>query len=351
MASRQRAVPRASDGDGVCAEMHLTENHGMTYLVTGGAGFIGSHLVETLLKQGHSVMVLDNLTTGSLANFQGFADHPCLTFIRGDVRDAELVQLVLKDVDVVFHLAAAVGVQLIAHDPVRTIETNIGGTEVVLERANRFGKRVFLASTSEVYGKSIAVPFREDDDFVLGSTAFSRWSYACSKAIDEFLGQAYHEQYGLPVVIGRFFNTVGPRQTGRYGMVVPRFVQWALADEPLQIYGDGQQTRCFCYVGDVVQGIIQLMNSPAAGGQVFNIGSDHEVTIEQLAHQVIEAAHSRSCTRFVSYEEAYGRPIEDMARRVPCLDRIGQVIGWTPQTSLTEILSRVIAFEREALRS
>lgn len=319
----------------------------MNVLVTGGAGFIGSHLVECLLQEGNAVAVLDNLSTGSLENLADFRNSPDLSFVRGDIRDSELVQLLVKDADVVFHLAAAVGVQLIAEDPVHTIETNIGGTENVLEKANRFGKKIFLASTSEVYGKSEAVPFTENDDFVLGSTAFSRWSYACSKAIDEFLGQAYFEQYGLNVVIGRFFNTVGPRQTGRYGMVVPRFVQWALQNEPLQIYGDGQQTRCFCYVGDVVEAVISLIHKQEAFGKVFNIGSDYEITIEQLADAVIGVTGSRSQKQFISYEQAYGRVIEDMLRRQPSLDRIKATIGWTPKTPLEQTLEMVVDYEKK----
>ena len=314
----------------------------MNILVTGGAGFIGSHLVGQLLAKGHAVWVIDNLSTGSLENLREYRGQGKLTFIRGDIRDGELVQLVIKDVDQVYHLAAAVGVQLIAKDPVWTIETNIGGTETVLEKANRFGRKVFLASTSEVYGKSVAVPFREEDDFILGSTAFSRWSYACSKAIDEFLGQAYFEQYGLGVVIGRFFNTVGPRQTGEYGMVVPRFVQWALKNHPVQIYGDGQQTRCFSYVGDVVDAVIRLMSCDEAEGKVFNIGSSHEITIDHLADRVIDLCGSTSEKQFISYEDAYGRAIEDMARRVPCLDRIKQMIQWQPSTSLDDTLKMII---------
>ncbi len=319
----------------------------MNVLVTGGAGFIGSHLVGQLLENGHAVWVIDNLSTGSLENLKEYRALNRFTFIRGDIRDGELVQLVIKDVDQVYHLAAAVGVQLIAKDPVHTIETNIGGTETVLEKANRFGKKVFLASTSEVYGKSEAVPFKEEDDFVLGSTAFSRWSYACSKAIDEFLGQAYFEQYGLGVVIGRFFNTVGPKQTGQYGMVVPRFVQWAIKNDPIEIYGDGQQTRCFSYVGDIVDAVMRLMSCDEASGKVFNIGSNHEITIEQLADRVIHLSGSTSPKRFISYEDAYGRVIEDMARRVPCLDRIKQAIQWQPSTSLDDTLRMVIDSKKQ----
>jgi UDP-glucose 4-epimerase len=318
----------------------------MRALITGGAGFIGSHLAERLLGEGGEVAILDNLSTGRLENIQGLRGHPKLQFVKGDIRDTSLVQLLAAECDVIFHLAAAVGVQLIADDPVRTIETNIGGTETVLAIANKFGRRILIASTSEVYGKSENIPFREEDDIVLGSTSVSRWSYACSKAIDEFLGQAYYQQYGLGVVIARFFNTIGPRQTGRYGMVVPRFVQWALKDEPICIYGTGVQSRCFCYVQDVVDAIIDLMRCDEAVGQVFNVGSSEEVSIKQLADRVIELTGSRSAQEFIPYEVAYGRPIEDMMRRVPCTERIRDLIGWKPKTDLEQTLRFIIAEHR-----
>jgi len=320
---------------------------GMTALITGGAGFIGSHLAERLLADGADVIVLDNLSTGSLTNLETFRSNPRLQFVKGDIRDTTLVQLLTSRCEVVFHLAAAVGVQLIADDPVHTIETNIAGTEVVLEAANKFGRRILLASSSEVYGKSENVPFREDDDFVLGGTAFSRWAYACSKAIDEFLGQAFHQQYGLGVVTARFFNTIGPRQTGRYGMVVPRFVQWALKNEPIQIYGTGAQTRCFCCVEDLVDAILALMDCPTAAGRVFNIGSTEEISMEALADKIIQITGSRSAKRLVSYVVAYGRPIEDMMRRVPSIERIRQAIGWQPKTSLEQTLRIIIEYYRE----
>ncbi|MBP8302521.1 MAG: GDP-mannose 4,6-dehydratase [Phycisphaerae bacterium] len=323
----------------------------MNALVTGGAGFIGSHLVERLLKDRHKVVVLDNLSTGCLDNLAGCLGKKGLVFVRGDIRDADLVTLLVKECDVVFHLAAAVGVELIAEDPVRTIETNIGGTEVVLSQANKFGKKLLLAATSEVYGKSEAAPFREDDDLVLGSTGVSRWSYACSKAIDEFLGQAYCQQYGLPVVIGRFFNTIGPRQTGRYGMVVPRFVQWALRDEPIRIYGTGRQTRCFCYVGDVVEALLGLIRCPDAAGKVFNIGSTEEIAVEHLADRIIRMTGSKSRKKHVPYELAYSRPIEDMMRRIPCIDRVRATIGWQPRTSLDRTLRMIIDDQRRRAAS
>lgn len=319
----------------------------MTALVTGGAGFIGSHLTERLLADGDDVIVLDNLSTGSLKNLETFRSNPRLQFVKGDIRDSTLVQLLTSRCEIVFHLAAAVGVQLIADAPVHTIETNIAGTEVVLEAANKFGRKILLASSSEVYGKSENVPFHEDDDFVLGGTAFSRWAYACSKAIDEFLGQAFNQQYGLQVVTGRFFNTIGPRQTGRYGMVVPRFVQWALKNEPIQIYGTGTQTRCFCYVKDLVDAIIGLMNCPPAAGRVFNIGSTDEISMEALADRIIRITGSRSVKQLVPYVVAYGRPIEDMMRRVPGTDRIRQATGWQPKTSLDETLRTIIEYYKK----
>jgi UDP-glucose 4-epimerase len=318
----------------------------MKALITGGAGFIGSHLAERLLDHGDEVTILDDLSTGRLENLQGFRDRATLQFVKGDIRDSTLVQLLASQCDMIFHLAAAVGVQLIADDPVHTIETNIAGTEVVLEAANKFGRRILLASSSEIYGKSEKVPFGEDDDFVLGGTAFSRWAYACSKAIDEFLGQAFHQQYGLGVIAARFFNTIGPRQTGRYGMVVPRFVQWALKNEPIQIYGTGRQTRCFCYVGDLVDAVIALMRCEQAAGKVFNIGSTEEVTMEALADRILAITGSRSKKEFVPYAVAYGRPIEDMMRRVPNTQRIRQLIGWQPKTNLDQTLRIIVEHYR-----
>jgi UDP-glucose 4-epimerase len=314
----------------------------MKGLITGGAGFIGSHLAERLLRDGHKVAVIDNLSTGSLKNIEGLRRHPDFGFVEGDIRNTELMEALTKQCDVVFHLAAAVGVKLIADKPVHTIETNIGGTEVVLEAANKFGKKILIASSSEVYGKNETVPFREDDDIVLGSTRMSRWSYACSKAIDEFLGLAFHQQYKLKVVIGRFFNTIGPRQTGQYGMVVPRFVQRALRNEPVSIYGTGRQRRCFCYVEDLVDAITGLMNCDEAVGRVYNIGSSEEITIEGLADKIIDMTNSKSTKEFVPYEKAYGRPIEDMMRRVPNLDRIKKMTGWEPKTNLDKALRAII---------
>lgn len=314
----------------------------MKALVTGGAGFIGSHLTERLLEDGNKVIVVDNLSTGSTKNIESFKKKSEFDFVEGDIRNAELMERLAEQCDVIFHLAAAVGVKLIADRPVYTIETNIIGTEVVLEAANKFGRKILIASSSEVYGKNEAVPFHEDDDIVLGSTSLSRWAYACSKAIDEFLGQAFYQQHGLKAIIGRFFNTIGPRQTGRYGMVVPRFVQWALRDEPVLIYGTGKQKRCFCYVADLVEAIISLMNCEQAAGKVYNIGSTEEITIECLADKIIEMTESSSKKEYVSYEIAYGRPIEDMMRRVPSIDRIKKAIGWEPKTLLTDTLRMII---------
>ena len=319
----------------------------MKILITGGAGFIGSHLAEKLLANGDEVIAVDNLSTGSFKNLAAAMRHPKFRFVNDDVRSEHTIHLLAEQCDMIYHLAAAVGVQLIVDQPVHTIETNIHGSEVVLNIANKFRKPVLIASTSEVYGKSEKVPFREDDDTVLGATRFSRWSYACSKAIDEFLGLAYHQQFDLPVVVARFFNTVGPRQTGRYGMVIPRFVESALRNEPIVIYGTGKQSRCFGFVGDVVDAIIKLMNRPPAAGRVYNVGATEEISIEGLADKIIAMSGSKSTKKFISYEEAYGRPFDDMMRRIPCLDRIKEQIGYQPTTSLEQILKLVIAEKRE----
>jgi UDP-glucose 4-epimerase len=318
----------------------------MRALITGGAGFIGSHLAERLLDDGNEIAVIDNLSTGSLKNIEVSRNRPGFEFVEGDVRDIGLLEPLIEKSDMVFHLAAAVGVKLIAEDPVHTIETNISGTELVLDISNKFGKKTMIASSSEVYGKNENVPFKEDDDIILGSTSLSRWSYACSKAIDEFLGLAFYQQYGLNVVIGRFFNTVGPRQTGQYGMVVPRFVRSALNNEPLTIYGTGRQTRCFTYVGDLVEAVISLMNCENAAGKVYNIGSNEEISIEQLADRIIEITGSKSDKQFIPIEVAYGSPIEDMMRRVPCLERIEETTGWKPKINLNEMLRLIIESEK-----
>jgi len=319
----------------------------MRALVTGGAGFIGSHLAERLLADGCSVVVLDNLSTGRMENIAGLRGQPGFDFVEADVRNRSLVGRLVGDCDVVFHLAAAVGVRLIADNPVRTIETNIDGTQAVLEAAGGAAKRVLIASTSEVYGKNEVTPFSEDDDIVLGSTSVARWSYAASKAIDEFLAIAFHRQFGLDVVIARFFNTIGPRQTGQYGMVVPRFIESALKNEPLEVYGTGGQSRCFCYVGDVVDAVVALSDCKQAFGTTFNVGSTEEITIDVLADKIIGMTESKSEKRYIPYEVAYGGPMEDMMRRVPSLERIKRAIGWQPKRSLTESLRIIINSVRE----
>ncbi|MBI9019224.1 MAG: GDP-mannose 4,6-dehydratase [Phycisphaerae bacterium] len=316
----------------------------MKVLITGGAGFIGSHLAEKLLETGHQVTVIDDLSTGTLQNLAQIRDHENFRFVRDNIRNSEIMHVLVSQCDVIYHLAAAVGVQLIVDRPVHTIETNIHGSEVVLEIANKFNKRVLLTSTSEVYGKSEAVPFKEDDDTVLGSTRFSRWSYACSKAIDEFLALAYYQQYGLETIVVRLFNTVGPRQTGQYGMVMPRFVQKALKNEPIQIYGTGKQSRCFCHVNDVLEALIGLMECPQAPGHVYNVGATEEITIEDLAKRIVRLTGSQSKMEFLSYEQAYGRDFDDMQRRVPCLDRINARIGYQPKLSLDDAIGDIIAY-------
>jgi UDP-glucose 4-epimerase len=319
----------------------------MHFLITGGAGFIGSHLAERLLGQGARVTVLDDLSTGRAENLARLRAESGFQFVRGSVEEESTVNLLMSQCDAVFHLASAVGVQLIVDEPVRTIRTTIHGTEVVLEAAHRFGRPTLITSSSEVYGKGARVPFSEDDDVVMGPTRHTRWCYAYSKAIDEFLGLSYHKQYGLPVVIVRLFNTVGPRQVGQYGMVLPRFVEAALAGKPLQVYGDGEQTRCFCHVSDVVEALVKLMGTPAALGMVFNLGSDEEVSINALATKVIELAGSASRVEHLTYQQAYGQPFDDMLRRVPSLKRVREAIGFTPRFGLEEIIRSVIADRRK----
>jgi nucleoside-diphosphate-sugar epimerase len=322
----------------------------MKALITGGAGFIGSYLAEALVTAGDEVDVLDDLSTGRIENLQAIQGHARFALHVGSVRDEALVQKLVADVDVVYHLAAAVGVRLILERPVETIATNIVGTEMVLRAAAHRLTRVVLASTSEVYGKNDRVPLSEEDDRVLGPTTKSRWSYACSKAIDEFLALAYHRERGLPVVILRFFNTVGPRQTGRYGMVVPRFVRQALDGQPITVHGDGGQSRCFTDVEDTVRATVALASSPPAVGQVFNVGSAHEVTIGDLAERVKRLTGSRSPITHVPYDQAYQPGFEDLRRRVPALDKAERVVGYRPQVSLDETLRRVIAFLQQTGR-
>ncbi|GAX60449.1 NAD-dependent epimerase/dehydratase [Candidatus Scalindua japonica] len=323
----------------------------MQVLVTGGAGFIGSHLCERLLEDGHRVVAIDDLSTGNTENLTGCMENKDFSFFSGSVLDEQAMHTLVSKSDIIYHLAAAVGVKLIIEQPVRTIETNIKGTEVTLNLAKKFGKKVLIASTSEVYGKSERVPFREDDDCLLGSTTFSRWSYACSKAVDEFLGLAYCKQYGVPVLIIRLFNTVGERQTGQYGMVVPRFVEAALSGKPLLIYGDGRQTRCFAYVKDVINGMIALVNNSSSYGNVYNIGSTEEITINKLAEKIKKMTGSSSTIRYVPYKEAYGQAFDDMKRRIPCIDKIQNHVDYNPEISLDDTLGIIIDYLRKDVNS
>lgn len=316
------------------------------YLITGGAGFIGSHLAERLLDDGHAVTVLDDLSTGREANIRHLLGRQGFQLVRDTVENQAIVNTLMSQCDRVFHLASAVGVQLVVDEPVRTIRTTIHGTEVVLEAAYRFNRPVLITSSSEVYGKGVRVPFDEEDDVVMGSTKHSRWCYAYSKGIDEFLGLAYHRQFALPVVVVRLFNTVGPRQVGMYGMVLPRFVEAALAGKPLRVFGSGEQTRCFCHVSDVVRALVALIGNNEAYGGVFNVGSDEEISINDLARRVIELTGSSSRIEHVSYEQAYGQPFDDLARRVPSLKRIRAVIGFAPKFNLDQIIQSVIADQR-----
>jgi UDP-glucose 4-epimerase len=316
-------------------------------LITGGAGFIGSHLSEALLDQGHDVLILDNLSTGSIDNIAQLKGRPGFEYFIDTVTNEPLLAELIDRSDVVFHLAAAVGVKLIVEQPVYTIETNVHGTEVVLKHANKKKKLVVIASTSEVYGKSEDVPFREDADLVMGPTTKHRWAYACSKAIDEFLALAYWKERKLPVIIVRFFNTVGPRQSGQYGMVIPNFVRQALAGEPITVFGDGTQQRAFTHVTDVVGALLKLVVEPKAIGQVINIGNKHEITIQKLAERVRELSGSDSVIKLVPYDEAYESGFEDMPRRVPDLTRIKALIRYEPKHELDEILTQVIDYFRK----
>ncbi len=320
-------------------------------LVTGGAGFIGGYVVEHLLNQGHEVTVIDNLSTGRSSNLDLVREHPNLKIQVGSITDPVLLAEVMRGQDQVYHLAAAVGVKLVAEDPVRTIETNIYPTELLLRLAVQGGQKFFLASTSEVYGKNDKDCWIEEDDLHFGPTSKPRWAYGCSKAIDEFLALAYHQKFGLPVVIGRFFNVVGPRQVGNYGMVIPRFVEAALRGEPLTVYDDGQQVRCFAHVSEVVRCVVGLMEQDELPHRLFNIGSDEPVTIEQLARQVIAQVNPELSINYVAYKEAYGHDFEDVRRRVPNVTRLQQTLGYKPQMSLTEILNNTIEWKKAALQT
>ena len=321
------------------------------YLITGGAGFIGSYLAEALLQRGDKVHVIDDLSTGAIGNIRHLKDNPNFGYTLDSITNESALAELVDESDAIVHLAAAVGVELIVQSPVRTIETNVAGTEVVLKWAAKKGKKVLLASTSEVYGKSTNIPFREDADLVLGPSFMGRWSYACSKLLDEFLALAYYRERDLPTIIVRFFNTVGPRQTGRYGMVIPRFVRAALRNEPIQVYGDGQQSRCFTYVGDAVWAIMQLLDHPEAIGQIFNVGNPEEVTIYELAELVIHLSRSSSKIMCIPYDQAYEAGFEDMRRRVPSIDKIQKLTNYKPSLNLNGILRAVIENERINLHS
>ena len=319
----------------------------MRYLITGGAGFIGSHLAERLLKHGDRVVLLDNLSTGSVENIRHLKSSAHMQYHLDGIENRQLLAELVDDADRIVHLAAAVGVKLIVESPVRTIETNVNGTQLILEAACKKKKLVLTASTSEVYGKNTNVPFREDADLVLGPTTKGRWSYAASKALDEFLALSYWKEKKLPVIVARLFNTVGPRQTGRYGMVLPNFVKAALENSAISVYGSGTQSRCFCDVRDTIEALIRLMDSPQAIGEVVNVGSTEEIKIEDLARRVKERIGSSSPIEYVSYDQAYEAGFEDMMRRVPSVEKLYALTGFRPRISLNEIIDRVVAFFRQ----
>jgi len=322
----------------------------MNILITGGAGFIGSHLTKELLDRGDTVAILDNMTTGNFDNIRPFLANERFSFAIDDLSNALVLDRLASKADAIVHLAAAVGVQLVVEKPTETIETNVLGTHAVLAAARRYRCRTLIASTSEVYGKGVKIPFNEEDDLLLGSSSRSRWSYATSKLLDEFLGLAAHNEHGLPVTIMRFFNTVGPGQTGRYGMVVPRFVRQALRNETITVYGDGEQSRCFCHVADTVRAIQLLLDAPEkTSGQIYNIGSREEVTINQLAQTVIERTDTVSAIQYIPYSDAYAPGFEDMRRRVPDTTKLHETTNWQPNHTLNKILDDVVAFETQQL--
>jgi UDP-glucose 4-epimerase len=325
------------------------EGEPMNVLITGGAGFIGSYLAADLLARGDTVVVLDDLSTGRLENIRHLEGNKNLSLVAGSILEQELTEELIKGCDVVYHLAAAVGVKYVVDDPLKSIRINILGSENVLRSCARWRRKVFVASTSEVYGKGNGAPFKEADDLLMGPTSSLRWSYACSKALDEYMALAYFKKYRLPVVIGRFFNTCGPRQRGEYGMVIPRFVRNALLGRPLSVYGDGTQSRSFGFVGDAVNAVIALMETPAAEGQVFNIGRPEEVRIRDLAQKVIDLTLSTSKIEFMSYAEAYGESFEDIKWRVPDISKIYRLTGWQPKVDLEELLLKVIEYEKSVL--
>ena len=318
----------------------------MNVLITGGAGFIGSHLAEELIRRGNTVCVVDDLSTGNLENIQHLQGNGSFSLVLGSVLDRFLMERLVEESDVIYHLAAAVGVKYVMEHPLKAIQFNVHGTEMILEMASRGKQKVMLASTSEVYGKDGGLPYKESGNRLMGATTTSRWSYACTKALNEFMALAYFKERKVPVVIVRFFNTCGPRQTGQYGMVIPRFVRNALFGKPLVVYGDGTQTRCFTYIGDVVRAVIALMETEEAIGEVFNVGSTQEIQISELAQKVIQLTGSSSTIEYMSYEDAYGEGFEDMKRRVPDISKIRNLIGWQPEVDLDGLLQKVIAYER-----
>jgi UDP-glucose 4-epimerase len=314
-----------------------------SYLITGGAGFVGSHLAEALLARGDRVVVLDNLSTGDLRNLEAVSRHPRLTVVQGSVLDQLLVDELVNQSDVVVHLAAAVGVKLVIEHPLRSFTTNIRGSEIVIEAAHRYRRKILVASTSEVYGKNGAEPLTEDADRHLGPTTVARWAYSTAKAVDEILAFSFHRERGLPSIVARLFNTVGPRQSPAYGMVIPRLVHQALRGEPLTIFGDGHQTRCFCHVADVVDALLRLLDHPAAVGQVFNVGSQEEISVNELAHRILRRHPSLAGIRRIPYEQAYHRGFEDMRRRMPDTTKLRRLTGWSPTRRLDDILDETIA--------
>ncbi len=318
----------------------------MKILITGGAGFIGSHLADRLLDQGHKVCIIDNLSTGSLSNIEHQKNNPNFKYVIDTILKKDLLEELVSDCDQIYHMAAAVGVKYIIDNPLLSLQTNISGTENILELANKYKKKVLLASTSEIYGKSEKIPFKESDDRLLGSTHISRWSYSSAKAIDEFFALAYHREKKLPVVIVRCFNTVGPRQTGQYGMVVPKFVKNALLDHPITIFGDGKQSRCFADVSDVVDGMLKLMADKKAEGEIFNLGNDKPVSIEDLAKKIKKATGSKSKIEYIKYEDAFEEGFEDMIHRKPDLGKIKSFIGYNPKMDLDQIITRVIQYHK-----
>ncbi len=316
----------------------------MKILITGGSGFIGSHLVEKILQRGHKVSVIDNLSTGKFSNIKPFLRNPRFTYTIDTILNRKILKKLIEENDQIFHMAAAVGVKYIIDNPLQSLKVNITGTDNVLEFANEYKRKLLIASTSEIYGKSDQIPFKEDADRLLGSTHISRWSYSSSKAIDEFLALAYHREKRLPIVIARCFNTVGPRQTGQYGMVIPKFVKSALLNHPITIFGDGKQSRCFCDVDDVTDGMIKLMDTKEAEGEIYNIGNDESITIEELAHLIKKMTNSKSKIEYIKYEDAYEEGFEDMRRRVPDLTKVKSLIDYQPKHDLKDILTRIIDY-------